>query len=134
MGAVGGDVLEVTYNHPTLGSGTFFPKSSEGSTYDVGGFRSKDDANSIDGSGASIDVMTQVRGSFEVVCSNDMNTNLDIEKATALAESPLPATWVFSCINGASYSGQGKPVGDLTGDIDKGTFKLKVAGGRFSKL
>lgn len=134
MGAVGGDILEVTYNHPVLGTGTFFPKSSESSTFDLGGFRSKDEANSIDGSGASIDVMNQVRGFFECVCSNDMNTNQEVEKAAALAESPLPATWVFSCINGVSYSGSGKPVGDVIGDVDKATFKLKVAGGRFSKI
>lgn len=132
--AVGGDIIEVTYNHPTLGSGTFFPKSSEASTYDTGGFRSKDEANAIDGSGTPIDTMNQVRGSFESVIANDMNTNQELEKAVALAESPVPATWVFSCINGVSYSGSGKPVGDLTGDVDKATFKLKVAGTRFKKI
>jgi hypothetical protein len=134
MGAVGGDILEVTYNHPTLGSGTFFPKSSEASTYDLGGFRSRDEANAIDGSGAPIDTMNQVRGFFEVVVSNDMNTNQELEKAVKLAESPLPATYTFTCINGVSYSGSGKPVGDLTGDVDKATFKLKVSGGKFLKV
>jgi hypothetical protein len=39
MAAVGGDILEVTYAHETLGSGTFFPKSGEDSTFDLGGFR-----------------------------------------------------------------------------------------------
>lgn len=132
--AVGGDIIEVTYNHPTLGSGTFFPKSSEASTYDTGGFRSKDEANAIDGSGTPIDTMNQVRGFFEVTAANDMNTSKDIEKAAALAASPVPATWTFSVINGVSYSGTGKPVGDLSGDVDKATFKLKVAGGVFNQV
>lgn len=132
--AVGGDILEVTYNHPTLGSGVFFPKSSESNTYDTGGFRSKDEANGIDGSGTPIDTMNQIRGSFEVTVSNDMNTNQELEKAVALAESPVPATWTFSVINGVSYTGSGKPVGDLQGDVDKATFKLKVSGTRFKKI
>lgn len=132
--AVGGDIIEVTYNHPTLGSGTFFPKSSESSNYDLGGFRSKDESNAIDGGGTPIDTMNQVRGMFETTVSNDMNTNTELERAVALAESPIPATWVFSVINGVSYSGLGKPVGDLTGDVDKATFKLKVSGGRFTKI
>jgi len=132
--AVGGDILEITFNHPTLGSGTFFPKSSEPSNYDTGGFRSKDEAAAIDGSGTPIDTMNQVRGYFESTVSNDMNTNLDLEKAVALAESPVPAIWTFTVINGVSYSGSGKPVGDLMGDVDKATFKLKVSGGKFKKI
>lgn len=132
--AVGGDILEVTYNHPTLGSGTFFPKSSESSTYDPGGFRSKDESSGIDGSGTPIDTMNQVRGFFEVTVSNDMNTAMDLEKAAALAASPIAASWVFSCINGVSYGGSGKPVGDLNADVDKATFKLKVAGTVFKKI
>lgn len=132
--AVGGDIIEVTFNHPTIGSGTFFPKSSESSSYDTGGFRSKDESNAIDGSGTPIDTMNQVRGMFECTVSNDMNTNQDLEKAAALAASPVPATWTFSVINGVSYSGSGKPVGDLNADIDKATFKLKVSGGKFTKI
>jgi hypothetical protein len=96
--------------------------------------RSKDEANAIDGSGTVIDTMNQVRGSFEVTVANDMNTNQELEKAVALAESPVPATWVFSVINGVSYTGSGKPVGDLNADVDKATFKLKVSGGKFKKI
>ena len=69
--AVGGDIIEITYNHPTLGSGTLFPKSSEAGTYDLGGFRSKDEASGIDGGGTIIDTMNQVRGFFEATIAND---------------------------------------------------------------
>lgn len=132
--AVGGDIIEITYNHPSLGSGTLFPKSSDASSYDLGGFRSKDEAAAIDGSGAMIDTMNQVRGYFESTVSNDMNGSKELEKVSALAAHPVPATWTFSVINGITYSGTGKPVGDLTGDVDKATFKLKVAGGVFKQL
>jgi hypothetical protein len=43
--AVHGDILEVTYNHPTLGSGVFYPKANEGNKFDPGGFRNNDDAS-----------------------------------------------------------------------------------------
>ena len=132
--AVGGDILEITYNHPTLGSGTLFPKAGEDNTYDTGGFRSADDASAIDGAGVMIDTMNRVRGFFEVMIANDMNTNLELEKMVQLASSPVPATWVFSVINGVSYKGAGKPVGDLQGNINKATFTLKVAGGEFKKI
>lgn len=131
---VGGDILEVTYNHPTLGSGTLFPKSSEDNMYDLGGFRSKDEASGIDGGGSPIDVMNQVRGFFEAVVANDMNTNKELEAVSALAASPVPATWTFSVVNGKSYTGSGKPVGDLSGNINQGTFKLKVSGGTFAQV
>jgi len=132
--AVGGDIIEVSYNHPTIGSGVLFPKASEGNTYDTGGFRSKDEASAIDGSGTMIDSMNRVRGFFEVVISNDMNSNQELEKMVELATSPVVASWVFTCINGVSYRGDGKPVGDLQGDVDKATFKLKVASGLFKKI
>lgn len=134
MASVGGDITEVTCNHPSLGSKTFFPKSSEASTYDLGGFRSKDEKNGIDGGGSPINTMNQVRGEFETTVANDMNTNQELEFASKLAANPVPATWVFTVINGKSYSGSGWPVGDLSGDIDKATFKLKVSGGVFAQL
>jgi hypothetical protein len=132
--AVGGDIVEVTYNHPTIGSGTFFPKAAESNNYDTGGFRSKDEQNSIDGAGTLIDTMNRVRAFFEVTIANDMNNNKELEAAVSLAESAVPATWVFTVVNGKSYQGIGKPVGDLQGDVDKATFKLKVAAGQFKQL
>ena len=36
MAVVGGDIVELTFNHPTLGSGIIFPKSAEDSTFDLG--------------------------------------------------------------------------------------------------
>lgn len=132
--AVGGDINEVTYNHPTLGSGSFFPKSGEDGTYDTGGLRTTDDANMIDGGGNPIWQKNRKLGFFECLCSNDMNTNEDLERAAALAADPIPAEWTFQVVNDAVYKCTGMPVGDIQGNINQATFTLRVAGHRFKKI
>lgn len=127
--AVGGDLLEITFNHPTIGTGILYPKSNEDSTFDLGGFRSNDDANMIDGSGNMIDQLNRVRWSIEATCAWDMNTREDVEKINLLAADPVLAEWTISHVNGSIYSGTGKPVGDLTGNGNAATFTLKVSGG-----
>lgn len=132
--AVGGDILEVRWSHPTLGSGVVFPKSGEDATIDLGGFRSNDDANMIDGSGTLIDQMNRVRAFFECVVANDMNINQDAEKISALASSPVPAEWTVSHISGVTYRGTGKPVGDVQPNLNAATFTLKVACGQIKQI
>lgn len=129
MSSIGGDIIEITYNHPDLGSGVIYPKSAEDSTYNLGGFRSADDANMIDGSGQIIDKMNQTRWSFEAVIAWDMNIREDLEKIVALSSSPKLADWTITHINGVVHSGKGKPVGDVNGNGNAATFQLKVAGG-----
>lgn len=131
--AVGGDITEVTYNHPTLGSGVLYPKAGEDSTYDLGGFRSNDEDQGIDGGGNMIDQMNRRRWSFEVPISVDMLVNLETEKLVAMASSPVPATWTFTNINGSVYAGKGKPVGDLQPNGNTTILNLKIAGGSILK-
>lgn len=127
--AVGGDITEITFNHPTLGSGTIFPKSAEDSTFDLGGFRSNDDGNMIDGGGNMIDQMNRVRWSFETTVAWDANVDETLEKLVGLASSPDQADWTFTSVNGTIYGGKGKPVGDLQGNGNAATFALKISGG-----
>lgn len=134
MAATGGDISEVTWNHPTLGSGTLFPKSNEGNTYDVGGIRTGDDANMISGAGTPIYQMNRQRGFFEIVVENDQNVRGDAELMAELAADPVEADWTFSVLNGTTWGGKGKPVGDIAPDINASTFTLKVAGGGFKKI
>ena len=54
MAAVGGDITEITYNHPDLGSGGLYPKAGEDTSYFVGGVVTGSDANMIDGGGNTI--------------------------------------------------------------------------------
>lgn len=124
----GGDVKEITWNHPTLGSGIFSPKSGEDSTFDPGGYSSDDDDNGIDGSGEMIDKMNLRRWSAEVVAAWDMNNREDLTKAKALAASPVMASYTITHVNGTVWAGRGKPVGDLKGNGNNATFPLKLAG------
>lgn len=126
--ATGGDILEITFNHPTLGSGTIYPKSGEDSTLNLGGFRSEDEDTGIDGSGRMIDKMTRKRWSAECVVAWDNNETLELETIVGLAESPVEADWTITHISGTVWGGKGKPVGDLEGS-GMATFKFKVAGG-----
>lgn len=127
--AVGGDIVEINFNHPTLGSGVLLPKANEASTYDLGGFRSDDDDNGVDGGGNTIRKMNQNRWSFEVPVSNDMRVKMELEKINAMAGNPDEATWTITHINGAIYVGVGAPVGPVKFNGNDTVFTLKVAGG-----
>lgn len=127
--AVGGDIIEITYNHPTLGSGVIYPKAAEDSTYDLGGFRSADEANGVDGGGNMIDQLNRARWSFEVLITMDMVTAETLEAITGMAGSTELAEWTFTNINGIVYGGNGKPVGDIQMNGNASTGTLKVSGG-----
>jgi hypothetical protein len=133
MSAVGGDIIEAAFNHPTLGSGVIFPKANEDGTLDLGGFRSDDSDDGIDGSGNMIDKLTRKRWGAEMTVAWDNNGRLELEKVVAMAASPVPATWTISLVSGAVYKGSGKPTGDLKGSSLNATFPLKLQGGGLLK-
>lgn len=133
--AVAGDIIEITFNHPTLGSGTIYPKSTEDSTYNNGGFRSEDDMAKIAGDGTAIDTINRVRWSFEVPASWDMNVANELDTLAELSGSPVPAEWTFTNVNGTVWGGKGKPVGETPGNGNTGLITLKVSGGgRLTKI
>ena len=133
--AQGGDVLEVSVNHPTLGSRVFFPKAGEDNTYDLGGFRNEDDESAVTASGELINKKNRVRGSFEVVLANDQGVRLDADFCVELTQSIEEADWTFSSVNGSVYGGKGVIVGDIKPNLNAATFSLKVAfGGIMNKL
>lgn len=127
--AVGGDIFELSYNHPTLGSGIIFAKAAEDSNFDLGGFRNDDDANGVDSGGNVIKKLNRVRWSFDVAVSWDMNSRSELESVVAMAGSPEEAEWTISHVNGSIYKGTGSPVGDLVGNGNAATFALKISGG-----
>lgn len=131
----GGDLLEITCNHPTLGSLKFATKSNETYTLDPGGFRSNDDDNSITGSGDMIDQINRVRWSFEGPLVADFVSNNEIDNLPKLAESPEHGTWTFTHISGVVWRGKGKFVGDIKVDTNTAQISGKIAGGgRAEKL
>ncbi len=133
MAVIGGDFTEITFNHPTLGSGIIFPKAAEDSTLDLGGFTENDDANMVDGGGNMISQLNRKRWSFEGTVAWDITDKKTLEKINSLCDSPVQAEWTFSHISGKVYGATGKPVGDIQGNGNTGTFKLKVSGGGLMK-
>ena len=129
-----GDIKEITSNHPELGQAVFFPKSGEGNTMDIGGYRTSDDAAAVAGNGDLIKTKNRVAGMFEVVVENDMVGRKDAVKASALAAHPDDAEWTFTLVNDTVWQCSGPVVGDIQPDINAGTFTLKVASGSITQI
>jgi len=128
MGFTGGDITEITYNHPTIGSGVIFCKSNEDGTLELGGYRSNDDDNSSTGNGKMIDQMNFRRASFECPpIAWDMTDVDEQQKLVALAESTVLADWTIDHISGKIWGGKGKPVGDIPGSTNTAQITLKLA-------
>jgi hypothetical protein len=125
----GGDIEELTYNHPTLGTGVFDVKSDEDSELDLGDYKSADEEKSISSSGEMIDIMTKSRWSASCVVASDLTNPNHLAKLQALMSSPVLAVWTITHISGAIYRGKGKPVGDLKQGVKPSTVQLKLAGG-----
>lgn len=123
----GGDILEITYNHSLIGSGTIFCKANEDGTLDPGGLRSNDDASAITGDGRMIDQINRVRGSFEIPIAWDMTDADELQKLAEMSKSPVLADWTISSISGAIWGGRGKPVGDIQGSTNTPQISLKIA-------
>ena len=65
--AIGGDLIEATYNNDVLGTGVFYFKGSEDGTFNLGGLTTADDSAMVDGSGTPIRIMNQKMWSVEGV-------------------------------------------------------------------
>lgn len=125
----GGDIKEISYKHPTLGTGTWFLKASEDGTFDPGGYRSEDDANAVTGDGQMIDKINRVRWTFEGVVAWDVSVNDELDQARKLAASPVLADWTITHITGTIWGGKGKPVGDIQGNTNTAQMSIKLSGG-----
>lgn len=131
----GGDVFELTYNHPTIGAGTFFVKAGEDTTFDTGGFRTEDDMAAIAGNGQMIKKVNRMRWSFEGPIAWDMVTANEIVPLTDLAADPVNAQWTISHINGTVWAGEGTVVGEIPGSGQDATIPVKISGGlRMTKI
>lgn len=129
MSAIGGDITEITFNHPTLGTGVIYPKAGEDSTINTGGVRGNDDNAQIDGSGKTIRQLNRRRWSVETVVAWEMNDRDTLELLSDLAGDPVEADYTITHINGTVWAGKGAPVGDMDGNGNAATFDLKLAGG-----
>jgi len=126
----GGDLIEITCNHPDLGNFTFATKANESYTLDPGGRRSNDDAEMVTGSGEMIDQVNNKRWSFEGPIVADFTSGNEIDNLPKLAESFNQGTWTFTHITGIVWRGLGKFVGDIQVDTNTAQLTAKLAGGR----
>jgi hypothetical protein len=126
--AVGGDLIDVNWTHPTLGQGTFYFKSGEDSSLMIGGFISSDEDGNIDGSGTRIDQLNRTVPYIKGTAVNDMSIGT-AEQVQALAANIAPATYTFTWLNGHVYKiTGGKIVGAVEINVNASTFDLKIAG------
>ncbi len=125
----GGDIIEITCKHPTLGSFVFHPKSAEDFTLDVGGYLNSDDQNMITGNGQIIRQKNRKVWSMEGIVAWDMETSETVHQIQDLIDSPLESDWTFTHINGTIWGGKGSPVGDNQGNANTAQITLKVNGG-----
>lgn len=126
MAVVGGDIKEISVNHSTLGNRVFKVKSNEGNTYDPGGQRTNDDANQITSQGEPVWQINMKMGGLNVTLMNDMNLK-DDEFLVALASDILDGVYLFTVVNGKSYRGTGRIVGDIVPNINDSTLAVKIA-------
>lgn len=125
--ASGGDCIEITVNHPTLGTHAFSPMAGEDSTYILGGIQTVDEDNSINGRGEPVYKMNRKRWSFEVPISWDKGVEDEI--LSQLHASPEEGTWTFANGDGTIYTAKGKPVSEPSFNGNSGQHTLKVSGG-----
>ncbi len=125
---VGGDIVEITYNHPTIGSGTIFCKSNEDGNLEPGGYRSNDDDNASTGDGKRIDQLNWQVPFFEAPpIAWDMTDFNEQDKLSQLAGDPVNADWTITHISGQIWGGKGKPVGQIPGATNSAQVTLKLA-------
>ena len=131
---VGGDITEITFNHPTLGNFNFATKSNESYTLDPGGVRGDDDSDMVTGSGANIRKLNNKRWSFEGPLVADFASNLEIKNLPLISGDPEEGTITISHIGGAIWRGQGSFVGEISIDTNTSQFSAKFAGGGILEL
>lgn len=130
MAYTGGDCIEVTVNHPTLGSYRFDPKGSEDTEVDFGGYLVADSDDSVTGNGVNIKQMNRKRWSVSVPPVGWAKDPDTLESLQKIQDDTNESQWTFTFIDGSVYKGTGSISGDLKGNKNNGTVNgFKVAGG-----
>lgn len=132
---LGGDIIEITYNHPTIGTGTFSVKAGEDASMSTGGVRTNDDASSVTSNGRNIKILNVQRWWFSLGIGWDLNDADELEVCSQLAADPIDSVFTFDHIGHSVRTGSGSIVGDLEGNSQSASIALKFSGGgRLTKL
>lgn len=130
MAKIGGDLLEISIIHPTVGAKIFYGVAGETTSIKLGGVENED--NGIVDGGQNLLVSKKlVPGHITGPVSNDESASLtEFEFAQLVAASPVEATITFRYINDAIYSGQGTFMGEMMLDAKAATFPIKLVSGK----
>lgn len=126
--AVGSDLLEASYDHETVGSGTIRFKSGEETTVNLGGNRTEDDSQGLAADGTTIRRITNSRWKVEGTPAWDKSSST-LEDLVSMAGSPIEGDWSFTFVDGTVYQGKGSPVGELNGQGGAATHEFIASGG-----
>lgn len=135
MAVIGGDIVDISVAHDTVGVFSLRAKSNEDGTRDLGGFRNNDDTNGVDGGGQNIIIKNRFRWMFEATVSSDDNVAEDMQKIVDVAASPLEANFTFTFASGVTMGATGTFVGDIQDATNTATMTIKMSGaGQLIKL
>lgn len=127
----GGDMIQISWNDPNLGSGTFYGKSGEDTTVNTGGAMTDDSDTNIDTAGNFINTMRLIPWKISSTISWDMINpqRREIEMLKKLTGTVNSQDFVFTNINGVNYTGNGKVVGAVEGSAKDCTMTITFMGG-----
>lgn len=125
---INGDIVEIAWSNPDLGSGFFFPIANTDSTLNLGGFRGNDQAV-LDGAGRLMNQKNRMPWSASMETANDPLNTKELEAASALAASTAETVYTITHVSGVRYKGAGTILGNLEGNFNKGSFQLTLTGG-----
>lgn len=131
--AVGGDVLSLTSNHSTLGSFVYPVLRNQDNTVDLGGDRTNDDANAKTGANEPVWQINGKLGKLSVQIVNDMTKKV-AERLGQEAGSPVDSVWTFTHINGFTYKGTGRPVGDIVPNLNNTSLQVMISAPEFKQV
>ena len=129
MSVIAGYIQEITFNHPTVGSGVLFTIQDSDATIDTGGIRSADEMSGVDTGNRMIDQKTLNRWMVGCEISNSLTGTQEMEKLSQIAASPEEAEFTFSHISGVVFRGKGQIVGDIAPNITTAKLAVKFSGG-----
>lgn len=125
MAQTGGDIEEITFQG-SLGTIRLRPKSSEGSTFDLGGIKSETVGMA---GGTRIRKMNNKHASFKSKIGWDNVDAQDLEKVQSMSNDIGGYTMTIQHISGTIYVMHGaSPEGDIKGDGNEATIDVEFCG------
>ena len=125
---VAGDSTELIINHPVFGSRNLEIKAGSDFNYQRGGQQADDDSGNVTAQGVAIKKINAILWMASMTVVTDGRDGL-LDYLQDISSSEDDATITVTHLNGAVYSGDGYPVGDIELNTQSGEISLTVKGG-----